>query len=92
MGGTVAWLVAALSFVVEDAAIMRYRVDVRDNRHARRVRTQVIVVRRVTVALITAVAVGAWLQTVEPGALPRLRIDTRPVRATSRPGGGPLTR
>jgi len=61
--GAVAWLVASLAFVVEDAAITRYRVDVRDNRHARRVRTQVIVVRRVTVALISALAVAAMLMT-----------------------------
>jgi small-conductance mechanosensitive channel len=71
--GSVAWLVASLAFVVEDAAITRYRVDVaaitryrvdvRDNRHARRVRTQVVVVRRVTVALISALAVAAMLMT-----------------------------
>jgi small-conductance mechanosensitive channel len=61
--GAVAWLVAALSFVVEDAAVLRYRVDVRDNRHARRVRTQVIVLRRVTVAVIAAVGIGAMLMT-----------------------------
>jgi small-conductance mechanosensitive channel len=48
---------------VDVAAITRYRVDVRDNRHARRVRTQVVVVRRVTVALISALAVAAMLMT-----------------------------
>jgi small-conductance mechanosensitive channel len=61
--GSVAWLVTALSFVIQDAAIMRYRVDVRDNRHARRVRTQISVVRRVTVAAVTVLAVGAMLMT-----------------------------
>lgn len=43
----VAWLVGALAFVVEDAALQRYPVDVPDNRRARKVRTQVTLVRRV---------------------------------------------
>jgi small-conductance mechanosensitive channel len=59
----VAWLVGALAFVVEDAALQRYPVDVPDNRRARKVRTQVTLVRRVTVAVLAAVAVGAVLTT-----------------------------
>ena len=59
----VAWLVGALAFVVEDAALQRYPLDVPDNRRARKVRTQVTLVRRVTVAVLAAVAVGAVLTT-----------------------------
>ncbi|MCP2163972.1 mechanosensitive ion channel family protein [Goodfellowiella coeruleoviolacea] len=58
-----AWLLAALLMVVEDAALTRVRTDVRDNRRARRVHTQVTLVRRVTVAIIAVVAVGAMLMT-----------------------------
>jgi len=58
-----AWLVAALLLVVEDAALSRFRTDVEDNWHARRVHTQVTVVRRVTVAIIGILALGAMLVT-----------------------------
>ena len=58
-----AWLVAALVLVVEDLARSRFRTDVEDNLHARKVRTQMIVVRRVTVAVIAVVAIGAMLVT-----------------------------
>jgi small-conductance mechanosensitive channel len=59
----VAWLAGALAFVVEDAALQHYPVDVPDNRRARKVRTQVTLVRRVTVAVLAAVAIGAALTT-----------------------------
>ncbi|MCR6690601.1 mechanosensitive ion channel domain-containing protein [Cellulomonas sp.] len=52
------WLVGTLAFVLEDVAVARYRVDVVDNQHARRVRTQVQVLRRLTVAIITICAVA----------------------------------
>ncbi|KGM03094.1 mechanosensitive ion channel family protein, partial [Cellulomonas cellasea] len=61
----VAWLIGALAFVVEDIALARYRIDVPDNRHARRVRTQVTVLRRVTVAILVVAAVAAILMTFE---------------------------
>jgi len=50
------WLIGSLAFVLEDAALVRYRTDVQDNRHARRVRTQVQVLRRVTVAVLVVCA------------------------------------
>lgn len=61
----VAWLVGALAFVVEDLALARYRIDVPDNRHARRVRTQVTVLRRLTVAILVVAAVAAILMTFQ---------------------------
>ncbi|SIN42895.1 mechanosensitive ion channel family protein [Micromonospora cremea] len=60
---TVAWLVASLLVVVEDTALARFRVDVPDNRHARRVRTQVVMLRRLTIAVIVILAVGVMLMT-----------------------------
>lgn len=59
----VGWLVVAFAFVVEDLLLARYRVDVADNRHARRVRTQVMVVRRLAVAAIAVVTLGLMLIT-----------------------------
>ncbi|MFG2103740.1 mechanosensitive ion channel family protein [Micromonospora echinaurantiaca] len=60
---SVAWLVAALLVVVEDTALARFRVDVPDNRHARRVRTQVVMLRRLTIAVIVVLTVGVMLMT-----------------------------
>ncbi|MEU3453632.1 mechanosensitive ion channel domain-containing protein [Micromonospora sp. NPDC006766] len=58
-----AWLLAALLIVVEDTALARFRVDVPNNRHARRVRTQVLLLRRLTIAVIVVLAVGVLLMT-----------------------------
>ncbi|RAO28782.1 mechanosensitive ion channel family protein [Micromonospora saelicesensis] len=60
---TLAWLVACLLVVVEDTALARFRVDVPDNRHARRVRTQVVMLRRLTIAVIVILTVGVMLMT-----------------------------
>lgn len=61
--GAATWLVGTLAFVVEDAALSRYRVDVKDNRHARRVRTQIQLLRRITVAVLVIVGLAAVLLT-----------------------------
>ncbi len=58
-----AWLVADLLLVIEDAALERWRTDVPDNLRARRLRTQVVILRRVTVAAVVVVAFGAALMT-----------------------------
>jgi small-conductance mechanosensitive channel len=58
-----AWWVGAFAFVLEDSALQRYRLDVADNRHARRVRTQITVIRRLTVAVIILCAFAGVLLT-----------------------------
>ncbi|MFB9321702.1 mechanosensitive ion channel family protein [Cryptosporangium minutisporangium] len=58
-----AWVVGALLLVLEDAALSRFRTDVENNKTARRVHTQIMVVRRVTVAVVVVVAIGAVLVT-----------------------------
>ncbi|MEJ2858605.1 MULTISPECIES: mechanosensitive ion channel family protein [unclassified Saccharothrix] len=62
-----AWLLASLLVVVEDAMLARIRVDVSDNRHARRVHTQITLVRRVTVVVVGVLAFASVLMTF-PGA------------------------
>jgi len=62
-----AWLVAAVALFLEDLSLRRYRVDVADNRIARRARTQVLVIRRLTLMVIVVLAVGAILLSF-PGA------------------------
>jgi small-conductance mechanosensitive channel len=61
--GAVSWLVAQVLFLVEDSVVQRVRVDVRDNRRARRVRTQLSVIRRLTAVAITVIAIAAVLMT-----------------------------
>ncbi len=60
---SVAWLVGALLLVLEDVALARWRTDVPDNMKARRVRTQVVVMRRVTIVAIVVLTVGVVLMT-----------------------------
>ncbi|MEU4250232.1 mechanosensitive ion channel domain-containing protein [Amycolatopsis sp. NPDC026612] len=61
--GAGAWLVAGTLTSIERAALSRLRVDVPDNRHARRLQTQVTLVRRITVAGVAVIAFGAMLMT-----------------------------
>ena len=60
---TVGWLMAVAVFVVADLALARYDVDVVDNRHARRIRTQISLLRRLAVVVIAVLAAAAMLLT-----------------------------
>ncbi|MFY1693530.1 mechanosensitive ion channel family protein [Plantactinospora sp. WMMB782] len=60
---TTAWLIASLLLVSEDTALARFRTDVPDNRQARRIKTQIVMLRRVTIAVIVVLAVGVMLMT-----------------------------
>lgn len=58
-----AWLLAGTMALLIDHALARYPVDVPDNRVARRIRTQVMIIRRVGLAVIVLLAVGSILMT-----------------------------
>ncbi|OLF16671.1 mechanosensitive ion channel family protein [Actinophytocola xanthii] len=58
-----AWLLGGVLVAMEHTALSRLRIDERDNRHARRVKTQVTLVRRVTVAAVAVLALAAMLMT-----------------------------
>ncbi|GGK85422.1 mechanosensitive ion channel family protein [Mangrovihabitans endophyticus] len=58
-----AWLIGALLLVLEDMALSRWRTDVADNLRARRLKTQVVMLRRVTVATIVVITLGVMLMT-----------------------------
>lgn len=62
--GAAGWLVAVLLLVLEDAARSRLRVDVRDIR-ARQAQTQVLILRRITVALVVVITIGVALTTFD---------------------------
>ncbi|GAA4151685.1 mechanosensitive ion channel domain-containing protein [Leifsonia shinshuensis] len=57
------WFLAALVVFAEDLGLSRYRVDVPDNRYARRVRTQVLVLRRLTIVAAVVIGLAAILLT-----------------------------
>ncbi|MFF2317613.1 mechanosensitive ion channel family protein [Arthrobacter sp. NPDC058097] len=59
----VAWLAVAVLLIIESLMLAHYSVDVADNRRARRLRTQVILARRVGVALVVILALGVALLT-----------------------------
>lgn len=56
-----AWLVTSVLLFLEDLGLQRYRVDVPDNRAARQKRTQVLIVRRLTVAVMVVLAIAGIL-------------------------------
>ena len=58
-----AWLLILVSVVVEQAIDANYPTDVPDNRHARRVRTQVEILRRLVSVVIVIVAIAAIMFT-----------------------------
>lgn len=60
------WFVGAIVTVVFNRILSRYPVDVEDNRVARRMRTQIIVLRRIAMVLLVLIVVSAALLTL-PG-------------------------
>ncbi|MDO3696559.1 mechanosensitive ion channel domain-containing protein [Curtobacterium sp. MCSS17_005] len=63
--GTGCWLACQVAIFLEDLGLHRFRIDVPDNRQARRIRTQVLIIRRLTVAVLVIIAVGAILLTFD---------------------------
>lgn len=63
--GASAWLLAGLVEFVADLALDYNRIDVPDNRLARRLRTQTLLVRRLAIVIIVIVAIGAVLLTFD---------------------------
>lgn len=61
--GSLAWLAIAILLIIEAVVLTRHSVDVADNRRARRLRTQMILARRIAVALVVVLAVGSVMLT-----------------------------
>lgn len=62
---TVAWLLVALVSYVTDVTLIRNPTDVPDNTVARRLHTQTLLLRRLAIALVVVVAIGATLFTFD---------------------------
>lgn len=60
---SLAWLSVALTQILEDLVAARFPADEANSLRARKVRTQVQVLRRIAVALILVIALGAMLMT-----------------------------
>ncbi len=61
--GVLAWGAIAALMIIMDLALSHYRTDVSDNRNARRVHTQISVIRRIGIAGFAVVSIGAMLLT-----------------------------
>jgi small-conductance mechanosensitive channel len=59
-----AWFAVVVLLVIEAAILAKYRTDTKDNRRLRRLKTQVILGRRVAVALIVTIALACVLLTI----------------------------
>lgn len=62
---TLAWLLIGFVRFLADLALDHNRIDVPDNQLARRLRTQTLIVKRLAIALIVVIAIGASLFTFD---------------------------
>lgn len=62
----VGWLLVSVVLLLVDRSLVRYDVEVADNLHARRLRTQVGILRRLIVTVAVVITLGAVLLTL-PG-------------------------
>lgn len=60
----VLWLLIQLSGVFEDITVARFDIGISDNRRARKIRTQVVLFRRMATAVLVVVAVAAAVMTI----------------------------
>jgi len=61
--GALGWLAVAVLLIIEAVVLGRHSVEVADNRRARRLRTQMILARRIGVALVVVLAAGSVMLT-----------------------------
>jgi small-conductance mechanosensitive channel len=62
---TIAWLLNQLVWVFQDIVFEKFRVDISDNLRARKVRTQLTLIRRILTVIIVMLAAAAMLMTFE---------------------------
>ncbi len=62
---SIAWLAVKLTCVFEDFTLSRFRIDVEDNLQARRINTQIQILRKVVIVTVVIVALASILMTFE---------------------------
>ena len=65
--GTTAWAIVSVTWLADDVILARYSVDELNNLEARAVRTQIAILRRVTVVVVAVITLAIMLLTF-PGA------------------------
>ncbi|MHC4646053.1 MAG: mechanosensitive ion channel family protein [Planctomycetota bacterium] len=63
--GIVAWLVIKATFVLEDYVVSRFDVGAEDNLRARKIHTQLRVIKRIVIVIVGILAMGTILMTFE---------------------------
>jgi small-conductance mechanosensitive channel len=62
---SVGWLLIVVLLIVEAAILGKYSTDLRDNRRVRRLKTQIMLARRVAVAAVVTLALASVLLTID---------------------------
>lgn len=62
---SVAWLVVKFIFVLEDVILSQYKVDVKDNLEARRIHTQIQILKKVAIVVIGVITIAMALMTFD---------------------------
>lgn len=63
--GSVSWFVIKLTDVLKDVVVSRFEVGVEDNLRARKIHTQMRVLRRIVIAVVGILALGTMLMTFD---------------------------
>ena len=62
---SVAWLVIKLVYVLEDLVLDQYRIDLKDNLEARRIHTQIQILKKVVIVVVGVMALATALMTFD---------------------------
>ncbi|UCE99040.1 MAG: mechanosensitive ion channel [Planctomycetota bacterium] len=63
--GIVGWLVIKAAYILEDCIVSRFKVDEKDNLQARKIHTQLRVIKRIVTAAVIILVLGTMLMTFE---------------------------
>lgn len=63
--GILSWLIVSTTYVLQDCVLSRFKVGVKDNLRARKIHTQLKVLRRIVTIVVIILAVGTILMTFE---------------------------
>jgi len=63
--GLLSWLVIKITYVLDDYVLSRFRVDEKDNLRARKIHTQLKVLKRIVTIVVCILALGTMLMTFE---------------------------
>ena len=63
--GLVSWLLIKITSVLDDCVLSRFKVDEKDNLRARKIHTQLKVLKRIVIIVVAILALGTMLMTFE---------------------------